>query len=178
MADYQYFQYIRASRVNFLLQIGESIITDDCQELLTCLDTGIVNIESISCKSDEVCRVQNGVRGCYPKQCVLETGGSFTIFNGTTWTISSNGAFDLVKICDGANTVNWFRVVVELQACNTGALKPAAIYVFFGDVLITVNSKHEIWVSKKSIVTYTEYNQIFALTILLNKLNVFFFLNI
>ncbi|XP_037396853.1 IgGFc-binding protein-like [Pygocentrus nattereri] len=144
-------------------KIGESVVTDNCQERLTCLNTGIVSIESMTCNSDEVCTVKNGVRGCFSKECVLETGGSFTLFNGTTWIIPSMGAFDLVKVCDSAAVTVWFRVVVKLQACNSGALTPAAVYVFFEDVLVTVNSKLDIWFNgKKLTLPGIKRNQIFV----------------
>uniref|UniRef100_A0A8B9KF75 VWFD domain-containing protein n=1 Tax=Astyanax mexicanus TaxID=7994 RepID=A0A8B9KF75_ASTMX len=145
-------------------KIGESVITDNCQERMTCLDTGVVNIESMNCKNDEICAVRNGVRGCYQKQCMLEDGGSFTLFNGTTWTVSSVGAFDLVKVCDGVDLSTWFRVVVELQVCSTGFLKPVAVYVFIEDLLVTVNSKHEIWVSK-----YIFLNFVIDQTVIIEK---------
>ncbi|XP_066531571.1 IgGFc-binding protein-like [Hoplias malabaricus] len=136
-------------------KIGESVITADCHSRLTCFANGIVNQESMHCKSDEVCRVSNGVLGCYQKECVLGSGGSFTLFNGTTWTLTSMGAFDLVKVCDNAGASNWFRVVVELQVCGSEALKPVALYVFVEDVLITINSKQEIWFNGRKVTLPT-----------------------
>lgn len=136
------------------LQIGEVIIKDDCQETLTCQKSGIVKHESMKCNTDEVCRVENGVRGCYPKQCMLEAAGSFTLFNGRTWLISSIGAFDLVKICDDTVIDVWFRVVVVLQE-NTGVISTAAVHVFFENVFVTVSSQAEIWVSKKIFVPFS-----------------------
>lgn len=49
------------------LQINETVITESCQEMMTCLPSGNVKHESIECSSVEVCELKNGVRGCYPK---------------------------------------------------------------------------------------------------------------
>lgn len=102
----------------------------------------------MKCGADEICQVKNGVRGCYPKQCLLKNAGSFTLFNGTTWNIPSMGAFDLVKVCGDTVIGVWFRVVAVLQE-RTGVLSTAAVHIFFENVLVTVNSQNEIWVSKK-----------------------------
>lgn len=102
----------------------------------------------MTCNPNEICQVENGVRGCYPKQCLLEAAGSFTLFNGTTWNIPSMGAFDLVKVCDDTVVGIWFRVVAVLQE-SSGVLSTAAVHVFFDNVLVTVASQNEIWVSKK-----------------------------
>lgn len=104
----------------------------------------------MKCNTDEVCQVENGVRGCYPKQCLLKTAGSFTLFNGTTWNIPSMGAYDLVKVCDDTIRGNWFRVVAELQE-RPEVLSTAAVHVFFENVLVTVTSPTETWVSETSL---------------------------
>ncbi|XP_076863833.1 IgGFc-binding protein-like [Brachyhypopomus gauderio] len=143
-------------------KIGESFVTEDCQERLTCLSSGIVKHERMQCNSDEVCQVKNSARGCYPKQCQLKAGGSFTLFNGTTWTFTSPGAFDFVQVCDSAVAVNWFRVVVQMQTTSSGVYKAIAVNVFIEDVFVTIISQHEIWLNgrKMSMATLGR-NQIF-----------------
>ncbi|XP_041740717.1 IgGFc-binding protein-like [Coregonus clupeaformis] len=46
----------------------------------------------------------------------------------------------------------WFRVVVKLQACGkTGLKSVVAVYVYFNDLIVTVNSKHEPWINGKKV---------------------------
>lgn len=137
------------SQLSICLQIGEVVVQKGCQEKLICQKNGIVKYESMACKADEICQVENGVTGCYPKQCKLETPGSFTLFNGTTWSIPSMGAYDLVNVCDDIVIGIWFRVVAVLQERN-GVLTTAAVHIFFENVLVTITSKNDIWVSNKS----------------------------
>ncbi|XP_049331877.1 IgGFc-binding protein-like [Astyanax mexicanus] len=131
-------------------KIGQTVITEHCQERLTCLPSGEVKHESMKCNNDEVCRVKDGVLGCYPNQCMLGAGGSFTLFSGEAWTFTSTGAFDLVKVCDETVELEWFRVVVQVQACGqTGLSEVAALHVFFEDMSVTVGAKQDIWVNGK-----------------------------
>ncbi|XP_035385371.1 IgGFc-binding protein-like [Electrophorus electricus] len=48
-------------------KIGESVITKDCQEHLTCLASGVIKHDTMTCGNNEDCVNKNGVLGCYPK---------------------------------------------------------------------------------------------------------------
>uniref|UniRef100_A0AAY5F3D3 VWFD domain-containing protein n=1 Tax=Electrophorus electricus TaxID=8005 RepID=A0AAY5F3D3_ELEEL len=48
-------------------KIGESVITKDCQERLTCLASGVIKHDTMTCGNNEDCVNKNGVLGCYPK---------------------------------------------------------------------------------------------------------------
>ncbi|XP_053087229.1 IgGFc-binding protein-like [Pangasianodon hypophthalmus] len=135
-------------------KINETIITDNCLERLTCLPSGKLKHESISCGSSEVCKVKNGVRGCYPRQCLLESGGSFSLFSGETWTIASVGAYELVKVCNGTLEAEWFRVVVELGPFGS----VVAVYVYFEEVFITLTSKQATWINGKPVTLPQQLN--------------------
>ncbi|KAK2864570.1 hypothetical protein Q7C36_003724 [Tachysurus vachellii] len=130
-------------------KIGETVITNDCQEQVTCLSSGKLKKESISCKSSELCTVQNGLRGCYPRQCLLEAD-SFNLFSGETLGVMSLGAFELVRVCDTGLEAEWFRVVVELGSYgNQNSV--VAVYVYFEEVFITVTRKQDTWINGKAV---------------------------
>lgn len=74
---------------------------------------------------------------------MVEAGGSFSLFSGENWTITSVGAYELVKVCDGALEAEWFRVVVEFG--SDGSVMAA--YVYIEEVFITVTSKQDTWVN-------------------------------
>lgn len=99
-----------------------------------------------------MCEVKNGMRGCYPKQCLMEVGGAFSLFNGRTGSITSDGDYEMIKLCDPAMVEQWFRVVVRLEACQeTGQRSVKAVYVFFHDMMLSVNYKHETWVNGRPV---------------------------
>lgn len=102
----------------------------------------------MACKSNEVCQDRNGIHGCYPSQCVLGVGGIFTFYSGGIGQITATGAYEIVRVCNGILQFEWFRVVADVQICATGGTPiTAAVYVFFDDLVITINNKQEIWVS-------------------------------
>lgn len=124
-------------------------------ERLTCLPSGKLQHKSMSCESSEVCGIKNGVRGCYPRQCLLEAGGSFSLFSGETWTITSVGAFELVKVCNGSLEAEWFRVVVEFSPFGRKN-SLVSVHIFFEEVFITVTNKQATWVCiQDKIIRFT-----------------------
>ena len=77
------------------------------------------------------------------------------MFGGKGGTIDVMGAFEIVKVCDGAMVKEWFRVVVKLQECgHSGLRRVEAVYAFFDGVVIIVNSKHETWVTTICLLIY------------------------
>ena len=96
--------------------------------------------------------LKDGVPSCQPKQCQLQTGGSLTLFSGTTGNIAIMGAYEIITYCD-ESAPDWFRVVAELQQCSSTGMKTVvAVYVFFNDLFITVTDKQETWVGTKTLL--------------------------
>ncbi|KAJ8335065.1 hypothetical protein SKAU_G00407040 [Synaphobranchus kaupii] len=144
-------------------KIGETIVQDSCRTKCTCQSNGQVVCDQMSCKSDERCLVKNGVRGCFPKQCMLQTASHFTMFSGIGGTISAAGAYELVAVCGpGLTEAEWFRVVVDFRVCeDSGHPSVVSVYVFFQDLFVLVNKNHQIWVNgKKAALPKTLKNEI------------------
>lgn len=129
------------------MQIGGFIISDDCHRISTCQASGVILSRNMTCNTDESCQIKNGVMGCYLKQCLLGSNGTLTPFSGADGTITEPGAYEVIQVCDQAQTSDWFRVVVKLEICSPGVNTIVAVYVFLSELVITVDSKHNIWVS-------------------------------
>lgn len=131
-----------------ILQIGESEIQEGCHKRITCQPSGEVTYEFIKCNGYEICQNQNGVRGCYPAQCLIEAGASITLFSGISGGLTETGAYEIVKVCNDTLDAQWFRVVVEVLMCGeTGFKGVAAAYVFYEGGIISVNRELSTWVS-------------------------------
>lgn len=127
-------------------QIGESVLSDNCQQRCNCTTAG-VQCEDVSCRPEKSCQLKNGVYGCYPRQCQMETGGSITLFSGVTGTISVMGAYEIIVHCNESSP-DWFRVVAMLQQCTlTGVKSVVSVYIFFNDLSVTVTNEQDTWVS-------------------------------
>ncbi|XP_037329243.2 IgGFc-binding protein-like [Pungitius pungitius] len=138
--------------------IGDPIITDDCHRINTCQASGVVLSQNMSCNSNERCLVEKGVMGCHPIRCRLGANGTLTEFNGTAGLITVPGAYEIIKSCDVSSTSGWFRVVVKLETCTPGVNTIVAVYVFSNERMITVNSKHDIWINGRPL-TQTTFSQ-------------------
>lgn len=124
------------------------MVDKECNSRCMCQASGLVKCERLSCASGEVCDVRDGVRGCHIKQahCSVSPVGELGSFDGMSGMVKTQGAFELASVCD-ENSKQWFRVVVDVRICSkTEPTAVAAVYVFFKDATVTVNSQHEAWV--------------------------------
>ncbi|XP_041845054.1 IgGFc-binding protein isoform X2 [Melanotaenia boesemani] len=135
------------------LKVGQTEVDKDCTSMCVCLASGQVQCKKLSCASGEVCDVRNGIRGCQIKQhhCTVSQAGKLSFFDGMSGAIEAQGAFEVASLCDEASE-QWFRVVVDVRICRKGAPPAAAaVYVFFKDTVVTVNSQHETWVNGRKV---------------------------
>ena len=84
---------------------------------------------------------------CQLRHCFLDANGTLNQFNGEGGTIAEPGSYEIIQSCDVSQTTDWFRVVAKLGTCTPGVNSIVAVYVFFNDMMISVNSEHDIWVS-------------------------------
>ncbi|XP_048849978.1 IgGFc-binding protein-like [Brienomyrus brachyistius] len=133
-------------------KIGESVISEDCRKICTCQATGAVVCKLAECQSDETCQIRNGKRGCYKNQCLLEAGGSFTLFNGISGDVTIKGSYNILEFCDQTVLTDWFRVVADVQMCGqAGDASVVAVHTFFEDMLITINNQRDVWVNGRRL---------------------------
>lgn len=141
----------------FFSQIGETFVSDDCTTKYICPKSGQGHTEPVSCTSDETCGVRNGIRGCYPNQCIMGNDGVFTTFNGRVGDVTESGMYDLVKICDETLVEGWFRIVMNLETCGeTGQMAAVGIIAFFDNVTVIFNREFETMVSLLKIPQHNE----------------------
>lgn len=124
------------------------MVDKDCSSSCLCQASGLVKCEKLSCASVEVCDVRDGVRGCHIKQarCSVSPAGKLSSFDSMSGTVKAQGAYELASVCD-ENSKQWFRVVADVRTCSKmDSIAVAAVYVFFKDATVTVNSQQEAWV--------------------------------
>ncbi|KAI4817690.1 hypothetical protein KUCAC02_011073 [Chaenocephalus aceratus] len=132
-------------------KVGETVITDDCHRMHTCHASGIVVSKNMTCDPDQSCLVKGGVMSCQLQHCFLDANGTLNQFNGEGGTITEPGSYEIIQNCDVSQTTDWFRVVVKLETCTPGFNTILAVYVFFNDMTISVNSKHDIWINGREL---------------------------
>ncbi|KAM4735256.1 IgGFc-binding protein [Anableps anableps] len=138
---------------NKYLTVGQAVVDKNCSSKCECQASGLVTCEKMFCTSGEVCDVRDGVRGCHVIQghCIISPVGDLSSFDGMSAKIGSQGAFELVSLCDETSN-QWFRVVVDVRLCRKRApLTVATLYVFFKDTTVAVNSEHVVWVNGRKV---------------------------
>lgn len=139
-------------------QIGETVIADDCSAKYICPKSGQGHIQPMGCLIVETCGVENGIRGCYPKQCIMGNTGAFTTFQGVVGDVTESGMYDLVKTCDDSMTEGWFRIVMDLKTCGeTGQMSAVGIIAFLDDTTVVINSIFETSVSLLEISQHLHF---------------------
>ncbi|XP_030398777.1 IgGFc-binding protein-like [Gopherus evgoodei] len=131
------------------IKAGESIISSACSEKCTCQASGGLVCEPHSCSNEEICALQDGVRGCVKQEgrCTLLPGAQLTSFDGASGGDLHSGAYELVSLCNNS-APSWFRVVVDIRACSDGAtMAGTTVYIFFRDAFIAVKRNKETWVN-------------------------------
>lgn len=77
--------------------------------------------------------------------CTWASGGWFTSFDGVSGKAPSDGAYDMVSLCEGSS-LPWFRLVTKVLR-EGGIPVPGAIYLFFEEGLVVISKTREVWVS-------------------------------
>ncbi|XP_041757989.2 IgGFc-binding protein-like [Coregonus clupeaformis] len=96
-------------------KIGESVLSEDCQELCTCTASGDVKCEATKCKADESCQVMNGHLGCVRKGvCTISGDPHYKTFDNSTYDFQGTCTYTAAQGCHLEGTrLNPFSVVVE-----------------------------------------------------------------
>ncbi|KAM8985761.1 IgGFc-binding protein-like [Ara ararauna] len=128
---------------------GETITSNNCTTRCTCHPSQGLVCEDIQCPQDHVCSTRDGAQLCIKQQgqCHLSPGASLTTFDGTKGTLLTSGTYKVAALCN-EQSPNWFKVVLEVNECREDHVPAAvAIFIFFREAFITINTNMEVWVN-------------------------------
>uniref|UniRef100_A0A8B9FGJ5 VWFD domain-containing protein n=1 Tax=Amazona collaria TaxID=241587 RepID=A0A8B9FGJ5_9PSIT len=136
-----------------------SAIEASVEEGCTCHPSQGLVCEDIQCPQDHVCSTRDGAQLCVKQQgqCHLRPGASLTTFDGTKGMLLTSGTYKVAALCN-EQSPNWFKVVLEVNECREDHVPAAvAIFLFFREAFITINTNMEVWVRTcpKGAVTLT-----------------------
>ncbi|XP_077146435.1 IgGFc-binding protein-like isoform X6 [Ranitomeya variabilis] len=125
---------------------GEQFIQGNCETQCTCLGNNTVSCSPMSCAEDEICKVQDGLLGCYqPSTAICHIYGDphYTTFDGTVHHFQGACTYTVVQTC--ANTSRNFSVTTR----NEHRGNPS--WTAINSVTLTVDGI-EIYIGKNNIV--------------------------
>uniref|UniRef100_A0A4W3GPY7 IgGFc-binding protein-like n=1 Tax=Callorhinchus milii TaxID=7868 RepID=A0A4W3GPY7_CALMI len=141
------------------IQLGETVLTDDCKAKCSCQASGVVHCQSVSCSTNEICEVRDGVRNCFKDgTCSIKQGKRFTTFDGLSGDVRLPGVYEIASLCNTSSSA-WFRVVADFRVCDrNGNPGIATTYMFFQDTFIAINAKKQIWVRLTASYVVAEHS--------------------
>ncbi|KFW81499.1 Zonadhesin, partial [Manacus vitellinus] len=103
---------------------GESFWQPDCVGQCVCAGNGTVVCNSDTCEVSEVCKVQNGLLGCYPlnpRTCVVEGDPHYHTFDKQLHSFMGTCTYTLSKLCESNSSLPYFNVEAanEHRGSNT-----------------------------------------------------------
>ncbi|KAG8143307.1 hypothetical protein E2320_000562 [Naja naja] len=142
---------------------GESIFSTNCTGKWTCQGLDQIIYEETACQNDEICVLQNGVRGCERRegQCKISREAQLVSFDGTSarWNFCG-GVYDVSSVCDESDP-SWFRVSVNIgKDCEDNLSVVKAAHVYFGEAAITLKKNNRIWEQNGIVINWASDIQV------------------
>uniref|UniRef100_H9GN41 VWFD domain-containing protein n=1 Tax=Anolis carolinensis TaxID=28377 RepID=H9GN41_ANOCA len=154
--------------------------TSTCQEKCHCRENGIVECQKVSCRAQEECKVENGIRGCHPTGCgkCSVAGGTYLTFDGQAFNFPGSCTYTLAKVCSRDPDLAKFSVVVENESLGASKVAQKMVIITVHGYVLTLKkgttwkvsvdgefytlplviNRREIWVSQEgqNIVVHTD----------------------
>ncbi|KAM6304983.1 IgGFc-binding protein [Aegotheles albertisi] len=86
---------------------GEYSVSENCTRQCRCEANGQMVCSALSCAEDEVCKIQNGQRGCYPSNtalCHIYGDPHYSTFDGKLYHFQGSCNYTVVTGCGNSST--------------------------------------------------------------------------
>lgn len=119
----------------------------------------LVQCKSMRCSDDEICKVKDGVKGCFPLNvttCRVYGDPHYITYDGAAYTFQGGCSYTLATTCGEGSSVQ-FTVIghnTHLPHQNLSRSKLEAVTLQVEDLVLTMNQSREAYVSMKAPCNY------------------------
>ncbi|XP_070974205.1 zonadhesin-like [Oncorhynchus clarkii lewisi] len=109
---------------------GETFMEGECNRVCQCMGGDRLQCAASSCAADEVCKVKEGVNGCFlssPATCHVYGDPHYITFDGKAYTFQGGCSYTLAKTCGGDTPVQFSVTGQNWNPRNESSAKLGAV---------------------------------------------------